>query len=73
MQDYTLHLLEERIIIYAERLVDIIHDGLVEIKDELEAESRFKDIIKDIVQYGKNDITTGRYYGYHDEIQGLMA
>lgn len=73
VKDYTLHLLEERIIIYADRLVDIIHDGIVAIKDELEAESRFKEILKDNVQYGKNAITTARYYGYHDEIQGLMS
>ena len=73
VKDYTLHLLEERIIIYADRLVDIIHDGIVQIKDELEAEIRFKEILKDNIQYGKNDITTERYYGYHDEIQGLMA
>jgi uncharacterized protein len=73
VKDYTLNRLEERIIIYADRLVDIIHDGIVTIKDEAEAEKRFKDILKKNIQYGKNDITTQRYFGYHDEIQGLMA
>lgn len=72
-KDYTLHRLEERIIIYADRLVDIIHDGIVEIENELDAEVRFKEILQDNIQYGKNDITTQRYFGYHDEIQGLMA
>ncbi len=72
VKDYTLHRLEERIIIYADRLVDIIHDGLVTIKDEAEAEERFKEILGENIQYGKNEITTRRYYGYHDEIQGLM-
>jgi len=73
VKDYTLHRLEERIVIYADRLVDIIHDGIVEIKNEAEAETRFKEILRDNIQYGKNAITTQRYYGYHDEIQGLMA
>ncbi len=73
VKDYTLHRLEERVVIYADRLVDIIHDGIVAISSEAEAEERFKDILADNVQYGKNDITMQRYFGYHDEIQGLMA
>ena len=72
VKDYTLHLLEERVIIYADRLVDIIHDGIVKIDDELDAETRFKEILKNEIKYGKNDITTQRYYRYHDEIQGLI-
>jgi len=72
-KDYTLYSLEERIIIYADRLVDIIHDGVVEIKEEVEAEERFKEILSTTPKYGKNDITMERYFGYHDEIQGLMA
>lgn len=73
VKDYTLHRLEERIIIYADRLIDIIHDGIVEIKEEREAESRFKEILTNHIKYGKNDITKARYFGYHDEIQGLIA
>ncbi len=72
VKDYTLHLLEERVIIYADRLVDIIHDGIVEIENELDAEIRFKEILKNEIKYGKNDVTTLRYYSYHDEIQSLM-
>ena len=72
VKDYTLHRLEERVIIYADRLVDIIHEDIVEISDEREAETRFKEILGDQIKYGKNDITTARYYRYHDEIQGLM-
>lgn len=71
VKDYTLHLLEERVIIYADRLVDIIHDGIVEIDGEHDAETRFKNILKKEKKYGKNDITTQRYYRYHDEIQSL--
>jgi len=73
VKDYTLHTLEERIIIYADRLVDIIHDGIVEIDDELDAERLFTKILTDTIKYGKNDITRDRYFGYHNEIQGLIA
>jgi uncharacterized protein len=72
VKDYTLGRLEERIIIYADRLVDIIHDGIVEITDELDAEKKFKEILSETTKYGKNDITMNRYFGYHDEIQSLM-
>ena len=71
-KDYTLGRLEERIIIYADRLVDIIHDGIVEVSDERDAERRFKEILRDNIKYGKDDITTRRYFNYHDEIQELM-
>lgn len=73
VKDYTLHRLEERIIIYADRLVDIIHDGIVEIKGESEAETRFVDILNGHHKYGKNETTLKRYLGYHEEIQGLIA
>ncbi len=73
IKDYTLHRLEERIIIYADRLVDIIHDGIVTIKGESEAENRFEDILRTYPKYGKNEITLNRYLGYHREIQGLMT
>ena len=72
VKDYTLHRLEERIIIYADRLVDIIHDGIVEIRDEAEAEARFVEILNEYPKYGKNEITLRRYLGYHEEIQGLI-
>lgn len=73
VKDYTLDTLEERIIIYADRLVDIITDGIVAIKAEKEAEARFEEILKTIPKYGKNDRTLERYLGYHREIQGLLA
>ena len=72
VKDYTLHLLEERVIIYADRLVDIIHDGIVKIDHEREAETQFIDILRDEIKYGKDEITTERYYRYHKEIQGLI-
>ena len=72
VKDYTLRRLEERIVIYADRLVDIIHDGIVTIKNEAEAEARFEKILRTYPKYGKNAITLERYLGYHREIQGLM-
>jgi len=72
VKDYTLRKLEERIVIYADRLVDIIHDGIVKIATEREAEARFEDILRTYPKYGKNQITLDRYLGYHREIQGLM-
>ncbi len=72
VKDYTLGRLEERIVIYADRLVDVIMDGIVTITDEKEAEERFEEILKTIPKYGKNDLTLKRYLGYHAEIQGLI-
>ena len=73
VKDYTLSALEECIIIYADRLVDIITDGIVPVKYEREAEERFEEILKTIPKYGKNDTTMERYLGYHREIQDLSA
>lgn len=73
VKDYTLNTLEERIVIYADRLVDIIWDGIVKVGSEREAEDRFAEILESNVQYGKNAQTLARYLGYHAEIQGLMG
>ena len=72
VKNYTLNRLEERIVIYADRLVDIIFDGIVTLKSESESETRFEEILKTEPKYGKNAITLARYLGYHREIQGLM-
>lgn len=69
VKDYTLRSLEERIIIYADRLVDIITDGIVSLREEREAEKRFEEILRTIPKYGKNDKTLDRYLNYHREIQ----
>ena len=70
VKDYQLRSLEERIVIYADRMVDIIMDGVVE-KEE-DAEKRFEEILSTNTKYGKNEKTLKRYLGYHNEIQGLM-
>ena len=72
VKDYTLHALEERIIIYADRLVDIITEDIVPIDEEIEAEEQFEEILRTIPKYGKNDITLARYLNYHREIQDLV-
>ncbi len=42
VKDYTLHTLEERIIIYADRLVDITTEDIVHTDEEIEAEEKCK-------------------------------
>jgi len=72
IRDYTLRTLEERIIIYADRIVDIIWDGIEKVASPQDAEDRFMAILEGNLKYGKNAQTLARYRGYHDEIQGLM-
>lgn len=72
VKDYTLHTLEERIIIYADRLVDIVTDGIVPINQEKEAEERFEETLRTISKYGKNDKTLDRFLNYHRVIQSLL-
>ena len=71
VKDYRLSKLEERIVIYADRLVDIITDKVVATEDE--AEERFEEILTTNLKYGKNDITLKRYLDYHQEIQAVMG
>ena len=73
VKDYSLRRIEERIIIYADRLVDIIHDGIVTVAAEQDAEERFEEILRSYPKYGKNQITLDRYLGYHRELQDLMS
>lgn len=73
VKDYSLRSLEEKIVIYADRLVDIITDGLVPLESESTAEADFEEILRTFQKYGKNELTLKRYIGYHEEIQGLMS
>jgi uncharacterized protein len=73
VKDYTLNKMEEKIVIYADRLVDIITDGIVDLGgNEREAEKRFEEILRENKKYGKNEKTLARYLGYRREIQALM-
>lgn len=71
VKDYRLKKIEERIVIYADRLVDMISDKVVATEDE--TEERFEEILSTNIKYGKNDITLKRYLNYHQEIQALMG
>jgi uncharacterized protein len=73
VKDYTPRRLEERIVIYSDRLVDIITDGSIRLRDEREGEERFEEILRKHPKYGKNPQTMERYLGYHREIQGLIS
>ncbi len=73
VRDYTLRTPEEKIVIYADRMVDIYTDGIVPDADEAMAEARFPEILNSYVKYGKNPATLQRYLALHAEIQGWMA
>jgi uncharacterized protein len=72
VKEYSLRTLEERIVIYADRLVDIITDPNRIVSSEGEAEERFDEILTTNVRYGKNVPTLERYLGYHRETQDLI-
>lgn len=72
VRDYTLRTAEEKIVIYADRMVDIYTEDIVDV-DEWRAEERFEEILKEFVKYGKNEITTKRYINLHRNIHQWMA
>ena len=73
VRDYTLRTPEEKIVIYADRMVDISTDGIVPGADEHKAEQDFVGILETYEKYGKNPATLQRYLALHAEIQGWMA
>lgn len=73
VRDYTLRTPEEKIVIYADRMVDISTDGIVPDANEAMAESQFAEILKTYPKYGKNPATLQRYLALHEEIQGWMS
>ena len=70
--DYTPRLLEERIILYADRLIDILTEGVFNFRNDQEAENRFEEIITHYQGYEKDKPTSGRYLAYHREISRLI-
>ena len=70
--DYTPRLLEERIVLYADRLVDILTEGFFTFENEQEAESRFEEIVTTHRAYGKDKLTSERYVRYHRELSALI-
>lgn len=71
-KDYAPTRLEEKIVIYADKLSDIVShpDGLV--SSDAEAEERFAEILKAYPALNKGDRPLTRHLKYHEEIQGLM-
>ena len=71
-KDYAPTRIEEKIVIYADKLSDIVShpDGLV--SDDAEAEGRFAEILKAYPALNKGDKPLARHLTYHEEIQGLM-
>ena len=70
--DYTPRLLEERIILYADRLVDILTEGFFTFASEQEAERLFEEIVTTHRAYGKDKLTSARYVAYHREISEMV-
>ena len=63
---------EEKIVIYADRMVDIYVDKIVPDTNEKDAEDRFVKILRQYEKYGKNEITLKRYIVLHQEIHEWM-
>lgn len=72
VRDYSLKTVEEKVIIYTDRLVDIYTDGIVPDATENMAEEQYVEILKNYQKYGKNKTTLQRYIALHEEIQGWM-
>lgn len=72
VKDYSIKGIEEKIVIYADRLVDIITEGLVPLEFESTAETDFEEILRSYPKYGKNELTLNRYISYHRGIQELI-
>jgi uncharacterized protein len=72
VKDYAPTRLEEKIVIYADKLSDIVShpDGLV--STDVEAEERFTELLKAYPALSKGDKPLARHIKYHEEIQALM-
>ena len=71
-KDYTAQTLEQKIVIYADKLVDIISSPMKIVTTEREAEERFPEILKTQPGLAKGEKPLERHLRYHDEIQALM-
>lgn len=71
-KDYTPNTLEEKIVIYADKLVDIIASPEGIVSTEEEAEKRFPEILRSHPNLAKGQKPLERHLKYHEEIQGLI-
>ncbi len=72
VKDYSPTRLVEKIVIYADKLVDIISypDRIVD--SEIEAEQRFDEILEKYTNLAKSGKALKRHLSYHEEIQRLI-
>ena len=73
VRDYTLRTPEEKIVTYADWLVDIYTDGIVPGANEAMAETKYAEIVNSSDKYSKTPATKQRFLALHTEIQGWMA
>jgi uncharacterized protein len=71
-KDYSPSRLEEKIVIYSDKLVDIISHPDRIIDSEIEAEHRFKEILEQYPKLAKSEKAFKRHLAYHEEIQRLI-
>ena len=71
-KDYTPTTLEEKIVIYADKLVDIITAAEGIVSTEREAEESFPEILKTHPRLAKVEKALNRHIRYHEQIQGLI-
>lgn len=73
VRDYTLRTPEEKIVTYADWLVDIYTDGIVPGANEAMAEAQYVEIVNRYDKYSKTPATKERFLALHTEIQGWMV
>jgi len=71
-KDYSPSRLEEKIVIYSDKLVDIISHPDRIVDSEIEAEHRFKEILEQYPKLAKSEKAFQRHLAYHEEIQRLI-
>jgi uncharacterized protein len=72
LKDYSPTRLEEKIVIYADKLVDIISHPDRIVDSEIEAEKRFDEILEKYTNLSKSEKALKRQLSYHEEIQRLI-
>lgn len=71
-KDYAPTRTEEKIVIYADKLSDIVSHPDRLVSSDAEAEDRFVEILKAYPALNKGDKPLTRHLRYHEEIQALM-
>ena len=72
VKDYTPRTLEEKIVVYADKLVDILSSTEKVVSSEIEAERLFEEILRTNPRLSKSAKAAERQIRNHLEIQSLM-